>query len=46
MVNLITTMVNMEKVGKEILFMEVYFKISLETVWSFHGENMINQITR
>ena len=27
-------------------FMEILWQISLEVVWGFHGENMVNQITR
>ena len=29
-----------------ILSVEIYGKISLNIVWGFHEENMVNQITR
>ena len=50
MVNLIARMVSMEIVWRqceECYFLwRFYGKISLEIVLGFHGENMVNQITR
>ena len=36
----------MEIVWRVIHFMKIYEKISPEIIWGFHGENMVNQITR
>ena len=49
-VNLITRMVSMVIVWRQreewYFLLRFYGKISLEIVWGFHGENMVNQITR
>ena len=36
----------METVWRVKIFWKLYGKISLEIVWGFHGENMVNQTTR
>ena len=36
----------METVWRVIFLWRFYGKISLEIVWSFHGENVVNLITR
>ena len=49
-VNLITRMFRMETVwrhrGEGYFSRRFYGKVCLEIVWNFHGEIMVNQITR